>query len=291
MAALVDIVDTVTDRDAPINVHDGCTLLPFTLIRLGEYDLYRIRYTIMALLEIEQVFCRSLWTIIEQALIGTLGEEEQTIILHKGLHGLSLQEVQAMLNTLERKEVLQLYKQSQLELTRAMGHVVTYDEHGRPVSMKPRVVDSYKKADVRDTESFEVKKPELKTFGQWYELALNTLFQSGEAMPIEELLSLMPIELEAFFSSHDRRLIYLQKMAIFEAWHAAAFERQERLPDLEPILNRIDRQSNKATESKFTREQAQAIIDKDKSDMEAYERIQREKASKQAKQSEAGEEK
>jgi len=36
------------DRDKPVNVHEGCALLPFTLITLG--DPVKLRYTIGALL-------------------------------------------------------------------------------------------------------------------------------------------------------------------------------------------------------------------------------------------------
>jgi hypothetical protein len=264
--------------------------MPFTLIKLGEYDPLKLRYTIGALLELEQTFSRSLWTIIEQALIGSLGEEEKTIILCLGIANDTIPHVQAMLNTLARSEATRAFKQSQLELTRAIGHEVVYDDAGNPSSMRFRTIKTYKKADVRDTENFELKKPELATFGQWYELALNTLFQIGETIPINEIMAMMPIELEAFFTAHDKRLIYLQKMAMLEAWHVAAFERQERLPDLEPILKRIDRQSNKETQSKFTQDEARRIIEQDQKDTEAAERARQAKASnKQAKQSNDGE--
>lgn len=283
---VVDRLDRL-DRDKPINVHDGCPLLPFTLITLGEP--VKLRYTIGALLEIEQTFRRSLWTIIEQALLGTLGEEEQTTILCLGLPGATIQGLNTILNTIARASAKRAFKESQLELTRAIGHEVVYDDEGNPLSMRPRKVDSYKRADVRDTESFEVKKPKLNTFGQWYELALTQLFQMGVTIPIEELMSMMPIELEAFFAAHDRRLIYIQKMAVFEAWHTAAFERQEKLPELEPILRRIDRQSDKKTSSKFTKDEAQRIIDQDKAEAASFERIRSEKQNKQAKQSTDGE--
>jgi hypothetical protein len=170
-----------------------------------------------------------------------------------------------------------------------MGFEVVYDDSGNIINTKPRAVDTYKQAEVRDSESFSQKKPKLDTFGQWYELALNTLFQNGVVIPIEELMIMMPIELEAFFSAHDRRLIYTQKMAMFEAWHVAAFERQEKLPDLEPILRRIDRQSNKETQSKFTQDEARKIIEQDQKDTEAAERARQVKTSnKQAKQSDDG---
>jgi len=284
------------DRDAPINVHEGCTLLPFTLVQFGEFGKFRLRYTIGALLEIEQVFNRSLWTIIEQALIGTLGEEEKIVILNKGLQGMKM-DVMTVLNSLERKDALRIFKQSQLELTRAIGHEVMYDENGIAVSMQPKRIDSYKKAQVRDTENFALKKPELATFSQYYELAINTLFQIGVTMPMDELLSLMPIELEAMFEAHDKRLIYLQQMALFEAWHAGAFTglslSGEKLPELEPMLRRIARQSDKETKSKFTREKAQAIIDQDKQDAEEAERMlsKKRQQGQQAKQSEDGEKK
>jgi hypothetical protein len=275
------------DRDKPVNVHDGCSLLPFTLITLVEP--VKLRYTIGALLELEQTFRRSLWTIIEQALLGTLGEEEQTVILFLGLSGMTMESLNILLNVIERREATLAFKVSQLELTRAIGHEVIYDDAGNPMKMQPRTVDSYKRADVRDTESFEVKKPKLETFGQWYELALTQLFQMGVTIPIEELMSMMPIELEAFFTAHDRRLIYIQKMAIFEAWHSAAFGRTEKLPDLEPIMRRIDRQSDKATSSKFTKDEAQRIIDQDKEDAAAVERLRSQR--QQAKQSTDGEKK
>ena len=280
----------VLDRDKPVNVHEGCKLTPFTLITLGEP--VKLRYTIGALLELEQTFRRSLWTIIEQALLGTLSEEEQTIILCLGLSGATMQWLNNQLDTTARSEAKRAFKVSQLELTRAIGHEVIYDDAGNPIKMQPRTVDSYKRADVRDTESFEVKKPKLETFGQWYELALTTLFQIGVTIPIEEIMSMMPIELEAFFTAHDRRLIYIQKMAIFEAWHSAAFGRQEKLPELEPILRRVDRQSDKATTSKFTKDEAQRIIDKDKEDAAAVERLRQNKTQRtQAKQSTDGEKK
>jgi len=276
------------DRDKPVNVHEGCKLLPFTLITLG--DPVKLRYTIGALLELEQTFSRSLWTIIEQALLGTLGEEEQTTILCLGIPGATMSWLNTRLNDTARSEATRAFKVSQLELTRAIGHEVIYDDAGNPMKMQPRKVESYKRADVRDTESFEVKKPKLETFGQWYELALTQLFQMGVTIPIEERMSMMPIELEAFFSSHDRRLIYLQKMAVFEAWHSAAFGRTEKLPDLEPIMRRIDRQSDKATSSKFTKDEAQRIIDQDKEDAAAVERLRENKQQRQqAKQSTDGE--
>lgn len=264
----------ITDIDKPINVHEGCTLLPFTLITLGDYNPFKIRYTIGALLEIEQVFNRSLWMIMNQAIIGALGEEEQTVILK---HGISTRmDIPAVLNTLERRDVLRAFTQSQFELIRAVGYEVTYDDHGNPVSSSPREALTYKKANVRDTEAFSVKKPKLETFSQWYELALNTLFQSGVTMPMDELLSLMPIELEAVFEAHDKRQIYLQQMAVLQAHQTAIFLSYpmagEQVPDLEPILRRIDRQSSKDMKSKFTRDEAQAIIDQDKRDAEEAER-------------------
>ena len=260
--------------DKPINVHEGCTLLPFTLITLGDYDPFKIRYTIGALLEIEQFFNRSLWMIMNQAVIGALGEEEQTAILQHGIE--SRMDVPAVLNTLERRDVLRAFTLSQFELIRAVGYKVTYDDHGNPVSSSPREAQTYKRAEVRDTEAFSVKKPKLETFSQWYELALNTLFQSGVTIPITELLSLMPIELEAIFEAHDKRQIYLQQMAVLQAHQTAVFLSYpmagEQVPDLEPILRRIDRQSNKETKSKFTRDEAQAIINQDKRDAEEAER-------------------
>ena len=277
------------DRDAPINVHEGCTLLPFAIIQLGDYDPFKIRYTIGSLLELEQTFNRSLWVLIEQALLGTLGEEEQSRILQKGLQ--SRMDIPAILNTLERPEVIKAFKQSQVELQRATGQFeIEYNENGEPVSVKPRVVDSYKRADVRDAENFALKKPKLETFGQWYELALNTLFQMGVTIPINEILNMMPRELEAFFTAHDKRLVYLQQKAMFEAWHAGAFTGKfisdGKLPDLEPMLRRIARQSDKETKSKFTKEEAQAIINSDKAEAEEAERmLKARKPSDTAKQS------
>ena len=287
------MASVMIDRDKPINVHEGTTLMPFTLIKLGENPPLKLRYTIGALLELEQTFSRSLWTIIEQALIGSLGEEEKTIILCLGISNATIPQVNSILNNIARSEATRAFDQSQLELTRAIGHEIVYDDNGTPIKMKPRAIETYKKADVRDAENFELKKPQLATFGQWYELALNTLFQIGATIPIEEIMSMMPIELEAFFSSHDKRLIYTQKMAVFEAWHTGLFTAKamsgDALPDLEPILRRIDRQSDKATQSKFTNDEARQIIEQDRKDAEAFERARQAKQGRQAKQSDDGE--
>jgi hypothetical protein len=231
-------------------------------------------------------------------LLGTLGEEEQATILNKGvLHEMHMKPDTA-LNMMERHDVMRIYKQSQAELTRATGQFeVEYDEYGEPISMKPRIVESYKRADVRDAENFALKKPKLETFGQWYELALNTLFQMGVTIPINELLAMMPRELEAFFTAHDKRLVYLQQMAMFEAWHAGAFTGKMmadgKLPELDPMLRKIARQSDKETKSKFTKEEAQAIINGDQQEAEEAERMLRAKQGhgRQAKQSETGEKK
>ena len=114
---------------------------------------------------------------MNQALVGSLGEEEHTVILQHGLT--SKMDVPTSLNSSPRSDVLRAYKVSQFELIRAIGYEVSYDEHGNPISITPREARTYKKADVRDTEAFSLKKPKLETFSQWYELALNTLFQSG----------------------------------------------------------------------------------------------------------------
>ena len=264
-----------TNLDKEINVHDGCTLLPFTLIKIGAFGAFRLRFTISSLLSLEQTFNKSLWGIMNQALVGSLGEEEQTVILQHGLT--SKMDVPTILNSSPRADVLNAYKQSQFELIRAIGYDIIYDEHGVPISIAPREARTYKRAEVRDTEAFSLKKPKLETFSQWYELALNTLFQSGVTIPITELLSLMPIELEAIFEAHDKRQIYLQQMSVLQAHQTAVFLSYplagEQVPDLEPILRRIDRQSSKETKSKFTREEAQAIIEQDNKDAEEAERL------------------
>ena len=65
-------------------------------------------------------------------------------------------------------------------------------------------------------------------------------------------------------------------MAVLQAHQTAIFLSYplagEQVPDLEPILRRIDRQSSKETKSKFTREEAQEIINQDKHDAEEAER-------------------
>ena len=283
------VADNVTriDSDSPVNVHEGCTLLPFSLIKIGEQHL-QIRYTVKSLLKLEQIFCRSLWTILEQALVGTLGEDEKMTILQLGTD--TPEDLSALLDSVSREEVQRIFKHSQLEVTRAIGHEVTYDEYGNAIGILPRAQETYKRAEVRDTESFSQKKPELATFAQWYELALKTLFQIGATIPIDEIMTMMPIELEAFFSSHDRRLIYLQKMAMFEAWHVGAFLGGKEFADatpLEPILRRIDRQTEKQTTSKYTKEEARQIIQQHERRTSEIERLQQ-ASDEQAKQSDDG---
>ena len=44
--------DVAFDLDKEINVHDGCTLLPFTLIKIGAFGAFRLRFTIESLLSL-----------------------------------------------------------------------------------------------------------------------------------------------------------------------------------------------------------------------------------------------
>jgi len=252
-------LETIAAQDTPINVHDGCSLMPFSFIQMGSPRC--IRYTIRSLLEIEQLFCRSLRTIIEQALIGTLGEEEQYHILWLGLDGVSPRELNSILDTMTRDETARVYKQSQFELIRAIGADVIYNEVGEPVNIEFPKKKEVKRADVRDVK--DVLEP-TATFSQWYEQALTSMFRIGTTIPISELLLMTPIELRAYLDCHDFRLVYLRKSRIAQAYHTAAFMSNKDTPPLDQILRRIDREAGRPTESKFTENDARKIIETDK---------------------------
>jgi hypothetical protein len=280
--------------DKSVNVHEGCTLLPFTTILVpdrrkpNQSDVaVNIRYTIKSLLEIEQLLRKSLWIILDQGLAGLIGEEDKATILSLGVESPDL--LRVLLDELSLREAQRIYLTSQLEITRALGYEVTYDDNGIPIKVGPRAIESYKKASVQDTESFSQKVKEPTSFAQWYETALKELFKTGVVMPIDELLSLMPIELETYFTAHEARNVYNVQLATFTAWRTADFiggvMNGKKLPNLPPLLRSIEVGANRATSSKYAREEAQKVIDQNRRDRAAMdERLQQQK--QQAKQSE-----
>lgn len=275
-----EVIDKLEKMDTPINVHDGCNLIPFTTITFDDISL-SIRYTIQGLLELEQLFRRSILTIVDQAFVGALGFVEKLAVLERGISP----DAMLFFNNLNSKEQNEVLNILPYEIARALGVDVTYDESGKPISMQPRKKETYKQADVSDAGPI---KNEFATFGQWYEFKLRQMFKIGTVMPIDQFLNMMPVELDAYFDAHASQNIYDIQLAMMTAWNTGNYTAAAlngKLPPLEPIIKKIEWSATKQSGSKFAKEQAQKVIDqnlKDRAAMDA--RLQQEQQKQQAKQ-------
>jgi hypothetical protein len=288
---------SISDIDKKTNVHEGCSILPFTTIlipdrrRPNQAEIpVSIRYDIKHLLEIEQLLCKPLWEVVELGLIQLLGEGDNVTVVSLGVK--SPQLIQELLDELNRDEAQRVYRMAHLEIARAIGNDVVYDDEGNPISVTPRKAESYKKADVQDSSAFSQQIKEPDSFAQWYELALRQLFKSDVILPINDLLSLMPIELETYFTAHEARNVYAQQIATLQSWYTANFIgyvwNGKKLPDLTRLLKHIELGSDKQAISKYERSEAQKVIDQNIKDRAAFEeKLQRHQQKQQAKQSEA----
>ena len=243
-----------------MNVRNGCDLMPFAFIQIADVP-HRIRFSIQSLLELELLFNKPLWAMINQAFANSLSEEEKKHILWLGLEEVSHKDLTRLLELISREETLRVYKQSQFELVRSIGEEVLYTDEGEPVGLAPRTKRRNKRVDVRDVEPRSQELPD--TFSQWYERTLTNMFQIGTTIPISELLQMTPIELNAYLDCHNDRLHYFRKVRVAQAYHTAAFMNGKDTPPLEVILRKMDHEAGRPMESKYTEKEAQKVIKTD----------------------------
>jgi len=252
------------------DVHRGCTILPFTTIFIGGMPV-SIRYTIKDLLTIEQLLCIPLWRVIDLFVLNMLSDTEKRLILQYGIVG-NPKEALSLLD--DEPDERRVFQTAGLELIRAIGMEVIYDDHGNPVDVRPPEVDTYKHAEISELNSpvKDHEKVEFETFGQWYEDRLRELFKTGLTR-IDEFLELMPVEIEVYIDAHVARNIYDRQLNVALAYDIGAMMGAKPKQSLASVLKQIEFKAIHTMGSKFTR---------DKAKKEATKRVtqtQRERAS------------